>query len=289
MVFVHSFQPEPMLNSKFRNLDRGLKITLLDHAYSVECIHKFGHTIEVYTTPVGAEILKCIPYDKVHIIKNDITNSHHFAASIKFVALRNMSLDQYLIDGDIFLEKSIVFDFLKNLKKDMVVAMYEPRNKIFKSEEIYDLFKACETTNIPGYELPNSDEVKGWYNTSCLKFNNEDLKQEYIRQYIEHVKQAESRVFKGDLWPDIIYEQFNIDALLRNTNCQIDMVNPYYSIDDEFAYKIGFCHLGSAKEITHSYYLRKLQTENFQLTLDLQDHYLYLMNNYIPNLNNQIL
>ena len=75
MVFVHSFQPEPMLQQKFRNLDKGLKITLVDYAYSVECVHKFGHTIELYTDALGAEILKPIPYDKVHIVDNDITKN----------------------------------------------------------------------------------------------------------------------------------------------------------------------------------------------------------------------
>ena len=49
MTFVHSFQPEPMLQSKFRPLDIGLRITLVNYAYSVECVHKFGHTIELYT------------------------------------------------------------------------------------------------------------------------------------------------------------------------------------------------------------------------------------------------
>lgn len=54
MTFVHSFQPEPLLQQKFRQLNRGLAITLLDYAYSVECVHKFGHTIELYTDALGA-------------------------------------------------------------------------------------------------------------------------------------------------------------------------------------------------------------------------------------------
>lgn len=289
MTFVHSFQPEPLLQSKFRNLDKGIKITLVDHAYSVECIHKFGHKIELYTDILGAEILKPIPYDKVHIVENTITKNHHFAASIKFIALQNMSLDQILIDGDIFLEKRIVFEILKNLNKDIIVSMYEPKHKIFKSETIADMFKACNTQIQPGYELPEDGEIKGWYNTSCLKFNNEELKQEYIRQYINHVKASESVDFPDAIWPDIVYEQYNIEALLKNTGCELDMVNPYYDVDNSFAYKIGFCHLGIAKENSHSYYLRMLQTLNYQLSLDLGEHYLYLINNFIPRIKNKTL
>lgn len=289
MVFIHSFQPEPMFQSKFRPLDVGLRITLLNHAYSVECVHKFGHTIELYTDVLGAEILKLIPYDKVHIIENDITKNYHFAASIKFKALQNMSLDQILIDGDIFLEKSIVFELLKNFNKDMVVSMYEPKDRIFKPETIASMFQACNVQVQPGYELPENGEVKGWYNTSCLKFNNESLKQEYIRQYINHVKASESVDFTGAIWPDIVYEQYNIEAMLRNTGCELEMVNPYYNIDDEFAYKIGFCHLGISKERSQNFYLRRLQTLNYQLTLDLEEYYLYLINEFIPDLFNKTI
>lgn len=289
MTFVHSFQPEPMLQSKFRPLDIGLRITLVNYAYSVECVHKFGHTIELYTDLLGSEILKPIPYDKVHIVENDITNNYHFAASIKFKALQKMSLDQILIDGDIFLEKSIVFELLKNLNKDIVVSLYEPKDKIFKPETIQGMFKICTLTNQDGYELPKDGNVHGWYNTSCLKFNNEALKKEYIRQYISHVKQAESEDFAGAIWPDIVYEQYNIEAMLRNTGCELDMVNPYYNIDNSFAYKIGFCHLGVSKENSHNFYLRRLQTLNYQLTLDLEEYYLYLINDFIPNLLNRTL
>lgn len=284
MVFVHSFQPEPMLQQKFRNLDKGLKITLVDHAYSVECVHKFGHTIELYTDALGAEILKPIPYDKVHIVDNDITKNYHFAASIKFKALQNMPLDQILIDGDIFLEKSIVYNIIEKLSDDVIVSLYEPKGRIFKPETIAELIDSCVLVQQPGYELPKAEDIKGWYNTSLLKFNNDNIKQEYIHQYISHVKLSDSQDFSNVIWPDIVFEQVNIEKLLENTKGSLAMINPYYNIDDEYAYKIGFCHLGLAKEISNSFYLRRLQTLNYQLTLDLEEHYLYLINGLIPSL-----
>lgn len=284
MVFVHSFQPEPMLQQKFRNLDKGLKITLVDYAYSVECVHKFGHTIELYTDALGAEILKPIPYDKVHIVDNDITKNYHFAASIKFKALQNMPLDQILIDGDIFLEKSIVYNIIEKLSDDVIVSLYEPKGRIFKPETIAELIDSCVLVQQPGYELPKAEDIKGWYNTSLLKFNNDNIKQEYIHQYISHVKLADSQDFSNVIWPDIVFEQVNIEKLLENTKGSLAMINPYYNIDDEYAYKIGFCHLGLAKEISNSFYLRRLQTLNYQLTLDLEEHYLYLINGLIPSL-----
>ena len=58
-----------------------------------------------------------------------------------------MSLDQILIDGDIFLEKSVVFELLKNIDKDIIVSMYEPKERIFKPEAIQKIFKLCNITN----------------------------------------------------------------------------------------------------------------------------------------------
>jgi hypothetical protein len=75
-----------MLKAKFNSLEKILAITLVDYAYSVECVHKFGHTIELYADKIGADLLSCIPYDKVHIVETP-TKNYHFAASIKFTAL----------------------------------------------------------------------------------------------------------------------------------------------------------------------------------------------------------
>jgi len=67
---------------------------------------------------------------------------------------------------------------------------------------------------------------------------------------------AESQEFEGSTWPDIVYEQYNIERMLKNTGCTIDVINPFYEVDDTFCFKIGFCHMGSAKLAAHNYYLR---------------------------------
>lgn len=280
MKFVHSFQASPLLNQKFNSLEQSLKIILVNYAYSVECIHKFGNTIELYTDKLGEEILKVIPYDKIHIVENNITDNYHFAASIKFEALKRMSLSEILIDGDIFLEKNLVFNIIKNLNSDIVVSLYEPRELIFKKENVIDLFNYYNIPTEDDYPLDTFEKIDGWYNTSLLKFNNQDTKNEYIRQYISHVKKAQTINFKGEAWPDIVYEQYNITNMLKNNNWTISAVQPKYGKDDIYPYKIGFCHLGALKQEGHSYYLRQLQTINFQLFKDIEKHYKYLMNLY---------
>lgn len=283
MIFVHSFTAKPLLKAKFNTLNISLAITLVDYAYSVECIHKFGHTIELYADKIGADLLSCIPYDKVHIIEAP-TKNYHFAASIKFSALQQMSLDQILVDGDIFLEKTPIYDIIKNSNKDMLVSLFEPRELIFKKENVINLFKNGNIPSEDKYPIEPFEDIKGWYNTSVIKFNNQSLKDEYIRQYLHHLSMAESQEFEGSSWPDIIYEQYNIEKLLENTGCSIDTINPFYGVNDDYCFKIGFCHMGSAKLESHNFYLRRLQIINFELFKIIQNQYIRWINQVIPQI-----
>lgn len=283
MVFVHSFQAKPLLKAKFDSIERSLAITLVDYAYSVECIHKFGHTIELYADKMGADLLSCIPYDKIHVVAPP-TNNYHFAASIKFTALQQMPLDQILIDGDIFLEKSPVYDIIKDTKGDMLVSLFEPRDMIADREAMAILFKKDYIPFEEEYPIRPFEEIDGWYNTSVIKFNNQKLKDEYIRQYLSHIKMAESQNFEGSSWPDIIYEQYNIKKLIENNNFNIDLVNPFYGIEDAFCFKIGFCHLGSLKLESHNFYLRRLQIINFELFKNIENQYKLWLNQIIPEM-----
>jgi hypothetical protein len=117
-----------------------------------------------------------------------------------------MSLDQILIDGDIFLEKTPVYDLIKNSKGDMLVSLFEPRELIFNKENVTDLFKKRYIPFEENYPIEPFEDIKGWYNTSVIKFNNQSLKDEYIRQYLHHLSMAESQEFTGSTWPDIVYE-----------------------------------------------------------------------------------
>lgn len=272
-----------MLKAKFNSLEKILAITLVDYAYSVECVHKFGHTIELYADKIGADLLSCIPYDKVHVVEPP-TKNYHFAASIKFTALQQMSLDQVLIDGDIFLEKSPVYDIIRDTKGDMLVSLFEPRDLIFNKESVTDLFKKKYIPSEENYPIEPFEDIKGWYNTSVMKFTNQALKDEYIRQYLHHLSMAESQEFEGSTWPDIVYEQYNIERMLKNTGCTIDVINPFYGVDDAFCFKVGFCHMGSAKLEAHNYYLRQLQITDFERFKAIQNQYTRWLNESIPEI-----
>lgn len=280
MTFVHSFWSKPLLQKKFQGIEKSLKLTLVNYAYSVECIHKHNHKIVLYTDSIGENILKIIPYDEIIVIDNTITQNYHFAASIKFEALQRMTLDQILIDGDIFLQKPKVFDCIENSKADMLVTLFEPRDRIInRHNELAILFNTLKEID-PLYKRPRFIFNDGWYNTSIIKFNNIKMKQEYIEQYIKHVKSCEDLQFNGSVWPDVIFEQYNLTPLSKAKGYTIEQLNPYYIISDKWCLDIGLCHLGAAKVPLHNTYLQFLKNLNYKLVEAIEKHYEYLIKEY---------
>jgi hypothetical protein len=281
MNFVHSFWVNPMKGKKFGQIQETLKIILVNYAYSVACIHKFGHTITLYTDKEGYDILKVIPYDKIEIVENTITQSKHFAASIKFIALQKMSLDDILIDGDIFFEKPKVFDVIKNNKADLLVTLFEPNEFIINNgNKVAEMFNSLHIDNDEFYKRPPYKKMPGWYNTSVMKFNNEEFKRKHIEQYIYHVEQVGDKDFPGTLWPDIIFEQYNLTPLSKYYNWTIDVINPYYGKTEQWCWDIGFVHLGAVKLGVHEEYLRRLETLDNALFKTLERHYKSLLKKY---------
>ncbi len=63
----------------------------------------------------------------------------------------------------------------------MLVSLFEPRDLIFKKENVTNLFKNGNIPSEDKYPIEPFEDIKGWYNTSVIKFNNQSLKDEYIR------------------------------------------------------------------------------------------------------------
>lgn len=273
--FAHSFWTKPLLNNKFTDLRSALAINLVEYALSVEYIHKHGYKIVLYTDSIGAEIFAPIPYDNVIILENTITDNYHFAASFKFMALQNMSLEQILIDGDIFLHKPQVYKQIEKDNGDMLVSMFEPkvyiahdRERTIKMLGILKQFNFEEP-----YETPEWKDCDGWYNTSLMKFNNEELKEEYIEQYKYYIDIVKDVDFQ-EIWPDIVLEQRHLTQLCRADKYRIHVVVkdfPSEKCNNE-AIKIGFIHLGSAKQATQTQNVQILQTFNPELVIRLDRH-----------------
>lgn len=282
MKYIHTFWSKPLYKNKFNKFNACLDVILSDYAYSANCIHKLNRKIVLFTDPVGAELLSFIDYDDV-VILNDIDNfSEHFAAQLKFVALEQCDLGDVIIDGDLFIRKINALEIIEGVDVDCVYSFFEPSEYTLRGD-MRDYYKKLITTmnkyeyNQP-YHLPINWKDLQWMNTSLMKINNKELKDEYIRQYKYHKSMLEHEEY-GNEWPDIIIEQYFL-TLLCNDNFTTKAVIENFWFDEksnDYALDIGFTHLGSSKiacqpwvcsmlkeENAYLYYLYKAQFEKYK-------------------------
>lgn len=254
MKFVHTFWSKPFLNNKFNDKNTLLEVILSDYAYSVACIKHFGHTIRLFTDSYGKKLLGYIPYDDI-VVMNDLDDENiNFAAQIKFKALEQMSIDEYLIDGDLFLRGPLVYSHINSMNSDCIYSFFEPEEftKRSKSHTKYfiDLKEIVAKHNDEFEDIYKIQEnvTFDWTNTSFLKFNNEELKRIYVAQYWKNKKLVEKEQY-GEIWPDIWLEQKNLTLLLKNSDYTNSPVIYGYpsGAAEMYAQLLGFVHLGADK------------------------------------------
>ena len=106
-----------------------------------------------------------------------------------------------------------------------------------------------------------------------MKFNNQELKDEYISQYKDYVDIIKDTDFE-ETWPDIILEQRHLTQLCRNEHFSINVIIKDFPSDkaNKNAIDIGFIHLGSAKQATQQQNVQTLWNLNKELTLEINTH-----------------
>lgn len=286
MTFVHTFWSKPLQERFFGGYNNCLCAILSTYSYSFDNIKQFGHKIKLYTDKPGAELLSFLNYDEVIIVDISENESTKFAAQLKFIALQQCA-DEILIDGDVFLYKDAVYDIIESKKEDFVCSFFEKNDFILANENDYytDAFKKLYSKKhvfnnvFEGiFSVPESLYDLHWPNTSLIKFNNNDLKNQYIEQYFYFKEKIKDIDFKK-FWPDIFIEQYNMQHLLdTNKYTYSCIVDDYPSnVADENAKKIGFCHLGPAKQAMINYLFELLKNQNLELYQKMQKQiYKYL-------------
>lgn len=267
MNFVHTFWSKPFLNNRFNKYQELLPVILTDYAYSCSCVKAKGHSIRLFTDKFGADFLGFIPYDEIIVLENLDNESTDFAAQIKFAALKQMRLDEILIDGDLFITNEQAFEMIDSINYDVLYSFYEPveytlmgysDERIEYYNSILNVVNNLKSKFIQTYARDFSVIDCHWPNTSLLKFSNKQLKKEYIKQY-EHHKNILSNYDFGRSWPDIWVEQKHLDLLINSKYKGRPLIYGYpkesanlYSSD------VGFIHLGSGKVKYQKYILRRL-------------------------------
>ena len=258
MNFVHSFWSKPLIESKFNSYEKQLNIVLTDYALSAAYIKSNGHSIRLFADKLGAELLSFIPYDEVVIVDVPKDLSVHFAAQIKFEALKRMRLDECLIDGDLFIRRPEAFERISSLDVDFVYSFYEPNTFILNTDLQISKYKYMREqmnkvkSQFTGlYKLDKDMSEYEWTNTSLMLFHNQQLKDEYIRQY-EFYRKLLNGIDFGFTWPDIIIEQRHMTKLLSTGYTSEPVIENFpTSFANMYAKSIGFHHLGGAKGSLH--------------------------------------
>ena len=254
MTFVHTFYSEPLYKNKFAKFEESLNNILWDYGCSAMFIKKYGHKIKLFTDERGKELLSCIPYDDVIVLDNVDTNPH-FAASFKFYAMKQCKLDDILIDGDVILIDKKVFDVIRLSKQDVVFSFIEKNdhilrdikpNKDYATQKDYfeDLFKRMNVPELQ-YDLPAISELQ-YFNTSLIKINDQDLKNEWVDQYFYHMNLLKDIDF-GSTWPDIIIEQYFLSKIVEECGYSYKPIIVNFPQGSEWENKMGFSHLGNTK------------------------------------------
>jgi hypothetical protein len=256
MNFVHTFWSKPFLNNRFSKYQELLPVILTDYAYSCACVKSNGHSIRLFTDKFGADFLGFIPYDEIVILDNLENESISFAAQIKFVALKQMRLDEILIDGDLFIKNKYAFEMIDSINYDVLYSFYEPieytltnfsNERIEYYNKILTVVNNLKTKFIQTYSREFSINDCYWPNTSLLKFSNQELKDEYIKQYEYHRNLLSNYNF-GSSWPDIWIEQKHLDLLVNSKYKGRPLIYSYpKGVANSYSASVGFIHLGSVK------------------------------------------
>ena len=259
MNFAHSFWSKPLFKNKFEryfSYEHAVKNTVFDYAYSAALVHKFGHTITLYTDKSGIELLNFIPYDKIVEIQIPEYEPMHFAAQPKFYALKQMNVGDILIDGDIFIERKEIFKDIENSNCDLLYSFTE-NNEIIKHPGLdkdpqiyYD--KLLPKFHDTLYKVPTYDELT-YPNTSLLQINNQELKDKYIEQYFYH-KNLLKDIDLEFTWPDLIIEQYFLWNVSKGYTIK-PLIKDFQNLTER---EKGFMHLGAKKTVFQNQVRHKL-------------------------------
>lgn len=184
----------------------------LSNAYS----KKVGAYTICHTDSLGALFLQHIPYDELHVDLDNIYKDIHprFWAYAKIKAIEKEDVNFVHIDGDVFIKSKDCFDILFDRKYDVIVQNFESSSWYNKEFHVFDNIKDTCIKNKLNYKL------EGAYNTGVLGFKNKQLKDNFVKGYINIAKDVSknNKIILDKEWhctPDLIIEQRYIYQLAK--------------------------------------------------------------------------
>ena len=196
-----------------------------------------------------------------------------------------MGPDDIHIDGDLFIQKEKCFDVIDSFKGyDFIYSFFEPNSYIVSTEKYRKYYskmlgklKLKKELFTEPYILPENLHQLFWPNTSFMKFNNMELKEEYIRQYLFFINNFRDIDFE-DTWPDLFFEQYHMMLLSKHYGYKIkEMITGYPTKEaNDYALEIGFTHLGPFKLQFEEYFnevIRLIYPEEYKKMMEQIEHF----------------
>lgn len=213
--FYHSYWSKPALTANRWQIRNQHYLSIIYTAISVYCLKALGQEIVLHTDKAGAELLGCLPYDKVYI---DLENNDcpiNFWASGKFLSVKNGETGIH-IDTDLFITDQKTIDVLAD--NDYVITHFE-KTAAYKNV-VNDYLKVFKIFNIAH---PFNEDMPTSVNCGIVKLP-ENFKKLYVEAYFnfvneftknQHLKDMSSIEHQSLYAPDLLIEQLLLKKLLE--------------------------------------------------------------------------
>lgn len=244
MKLIHSFKT---LNKdeKFYNL---IWCTALSCLYAKES----GFTIKLHTDSIAYEYLKYLPYDEIEVSLDNIPKLNFIYANAKYEAMKKEPLNSIHIDCDVFIKSKNFVNELEFDKCDVIVQsleQYITPEEIFKSS-LLDFWQRGIDSTIPYYKpIWAKDYPDKMYNCGVIGFNNQNLKDEFIKQYeygIEILIENKDKI-KGKPLVDVVIEQQYLYDYCKHKGCKVKEIFSLKNLQEEAIIKCYQHLIGDSK------------------------------------------
>ena len=232
-IITQSFWTKPMNDSLSLQLDLA--------ALSLYYAHRSGYKVHMHTDSKGMELLKDYGYDSLLPTLDEIPSDipECIFAYGKILALEREPIGAVHTDLDVFIKKPLLDKFFEDKKIDVVLQCEE----ISIEDDIYERLRAFFREY--GYPPELAVDHLMSANVGVIGFNNQQLKDEYIRRYkacANYYKEAREGMM------DLFFEQINMHYLVGHYGYRVWYIlgqigAGYMDGVNELCDKIGYQHL----------------------------------------------
>lgn len=265
MRFCHSVWSAPMEGNRW-GIKNQLYHNIWMFALSMALVKKAGHTVVLHTDSVGKDLFGFLPYDEVFTTLDSFQCDTRFWAAGKLQAQKEEPLSSIHIDGDAFLLKPSIFEYLSDGDYDVLTQNLEDFSVYPDLVDIYDnVFKVlhpCRSVFPEGFM-----ENRVSYNCGVVGFKDKGFKEDYISGYESFVEacSVNSTVMSAlssevNLTPDLVLEQAWLGFLSELRGSRVKWL-PHSTHKD-----LGLIHfIGKQKYSSHIFIKATLLSVNREL------------------------